>query len=258
MPKAFPHSLVVDGETVGFSVKKFDGDTYIACFRDKEGRRLKLDTRQTRIAQAVETARRLIEKTLAPKTLQSTVTWDYTREMLKGRMATLGNRSSTFEYYLKIIRGISNGTAGPADITEEKAKAWRDRMMTTPGRRKRLPSPHYVAGVIVGLRALWQKWFIDELKLVKENPWRNVEPPKADKLPIRYATDEQIEHFYTWIAERFGDWPFPKLFLAVKAQHWLQVDGPVLAQIRPAGTRTFCIPSEPDQGAEGTIRADAR
>src|SRR5476649_2193964 len=26
-----------------------------------------------------------------------------------------------------------------------------------------------------------------------------------------------IEHFYTWIAERFGDWPFPKLFLSVKA-----------------------------------------
>lgn len=53
--------------------------------------------------------------------------------------------------------------------------------------------------------------------MVKDNPWRNVKPPKADKLPVKYATDEQIEHFYKWIAEKFGDWPFPKLFLAVKA-----------------------------------------
>ena len=33
----------------------------------------------------------------------------------------------------------------------------------------------------------------------------------------QYATDEQIDNFYKWIAERFGLWPFPKLFLAVKA-----------------------------------------
>jgi len=64
---------------------------------------------------------------------------------------------------------------------------------------------------------LWKKWFIDDLKIVKDNPWRTVAPPKADKLPVKYATDEMIAHFYQWIAERFGDWLFPKLFLAVKA-----------------------------------------
>ena len=40
MPKAFPHSHVVEGELIGFSVTKLYGDTYIAQFRDKEGRRL--------------------------------------------------------------------------------------------------------------------------------------------------------------------------------------------------------------------------
>jgi len=87
----------------------------------------------------------------------------------------------------------------------------------TPGRRKQLPSPHYVAGLLLGLKGLWQKWFIEDLKIVKENPWQNVVAPKADKLPVKYATDQQIEHFYQWIEERFGKWPFPKLFLAVKA-----------------------------------------
>src|ERR1019366_8741680 len=219
MPRAYPHSHIVEGHLVGFSVTKLYGDTYIAQFRDKIGRRLKLDTKQTRIGQAIEAARLLIEEQLVPKVLPSVVKWDHVVDRLKARLATSGNRESTVGYYLKLIRLVTKicPDEGPAGITEEKAAQWRDTMMTTPGRRKRLPSPHYVAGLIGGLVALWQKWLIDDLKIVKENPWRNVKPPKADKLPVKYATDEQIEHFYKWIADRFGDWPFPKLFLAVKA-----------------------------------------
>lgn len=89
--------------------------------------------------------------------------------------------------------------------------------MTTENRRKKLPSAHYVVGILGGLNAVWQKWFLDELKLVAGNPWQDVAPPKADKLPVKFATDDQIEHFYRWIGERFGDWVFPKLFLATKA-----------------------------------------
>lgn len=218
MPKAYPHSHVVDGELVGFSVQKLYGDTYIACFRDKEGRRLKKDTQEVRIGQAITKARLLIEKELSTKVLPSVVKWDDTIERLKARLATSGNRESTIGYYLKLLRLIQDVCPeGPASLNEEKAAAWRDRMMTTPGRRKKLPSAHYVSGLIGGLNALWQKWLIDDLKIVADNPWKNVEPPKTDKLPVKYATDEMIEHFYKWIAERFGSWPFPKLFLAVKA-----------------------------------------
>lgn len=217
MARNFPHSHIVEGQLVGFSVKKFEGDTYIACFRDRMNRRLKLDTKQARIGQAIEAARLLIEREFAPKVF-SAVKWDDAIEQLKGRLATSGNRESTVGYYLKLLRLVrSLCPDGPAGITEQKAAEWRDTIMKTPGRRKRPPSPHYVAGLIGGLTALWQKWFIDELKIVKENPWKNVAPPKADKLPVKFATDEQIDHFYKWIAERFGEWPFPKLFLAVKA-----------------------------------------
>lgn len=218
MARAYPHSHIVEGALVGFSVKKFEGDTYIACFRDKIGRRLKLDTKQTRIGQAIEAARLLIERELTRKILPSLLKWDDVIERLKSRLATSGNRESTVGYYLKLLRLIRPSCPdGPASLTAQKAAEWRDTMMTTPGRRKRLPSAHYVAGLIGGLTALWQKWFIDDLKIVTENPWRNVAPPKADKLPVKYATDEMIAHFYKWIAERFGEWPFPKLFLAVKA-----------------------------------------
>jgi integrase len=219
MPKSYPHSHIVDGSLVGFSVSRLYGDTYIACFRDKEGRRLKLDTKQGRIRQAIDAARILIEETLRTKTLPAHVKWDDAIERLKARLATSGNRESTLGYYLKLIRLATtiSPAEGPASVTEQKAAAWRDKMMTTPGRRKKLPSAHYVAGLIAGLSALWQKWLIDDMKIIKDNPWRDVQPPKADKLPVKYATDEQIQHFYAWIAERFGGWPFPKLFLSVKA-----------------------------------------
>ena len=88
---------------------------------------------------------------------------------------------------------------------------------TTPGRRKKLPSAHYVNGLLGGLSALWQKWFADELGICPADPWRDVTPLKADKLEVEYATDEQIDGLYAWVADRFGDWPFPKLFLATKA-----------------------------------------
>lgn len=108
-------------------------------------------------------------------------------------------------------------THGPADISPGMAAAWRDKLMTTENRRKKLPSAHYVATLVGGMSALWQKWFLQELEIVPGNPWEDVLPPKADKLPVRYATDEMIQHFYAWIARRFGGWPFPTLFLSAKA-----------------------------------------
>lgn len=136
------------------------------------------------------------------------------------RLATSGNRGSTLDYYLKcirLVRGHYDVTTGPADISPGMTAGWRDHMMSTKNRRKKLPSAHYVASLLGGLSALWQKWFVDDLKIVAGNPWEDVTPPKADKVAVRYATDEMIEEFYTWIEGRFGEWSFPKLFLSAKA-----------------------------------------
>ena len=222
MPRAYPHTHLCHGQVVGFSVKLFGNEpTYYACFRSPDGRRLKRDTNQARMGQAVEAARLLIEKEYAPAEARvDKVTWDQAIEQLKARLATSGNRASTLGYYLKLIRSVRKlypNTAFPADISPGMAATWRDRMMSTLGRRKKLPSAHYIAGVVSGLSALWQKWFMDDLKILAGNPWQDVAPPKTDKLPVKYATDEQINQFYAWVAERFGDWPFPKLFLSAKA-----------------------------------------
>jgi integrase len=222
MPRLYPHSHLCHGHLVGFNVKLFGKNpTYCVFFRTRDGRRVRRDTNQTRMGQAVEAARLLIEEEYAPAPTQpDKVTWDDALGRLKAAFAASGNRPSTLGYYLKLIRlvrGVYGPTEGPADISPGMADAWKKRVMTTPGRRKKLPSAHYVAGLLVGFSALWQKWFIDDLKIVSGNPWQDVEPPKADRMPVKYATDELIAPFYAWIAGRFGDWPFPKLFLSAKA-----------------------------------------
>jgi integrase len=219
MARAYPHSHLVAGKSIGFSVKQFgDSPSYFACFRDADGRRLKRDTNHARLGQAVDIARAIIEKEFAPpETIGQNVTWDDTIKRLSARLATSGNRTSTLDYYLKCIRLVRGKTAGPAEITPAIAAKWRDDIMTTVNRRKKLPSPHYVAGMLTGLSSLWQKWFVDDLKIVGVNPWADVTAPRADKIQVRFATDEQIADLYKWTGERFGDWPFPRLFLATKA-----------------------------------------
>jgi integrase len=222
MPRAYPHSHLCHGVLVGFSVKLFgNSPTYTACFLAPDGRRLKRDTNQTRQGQAVEAARRIIEAAFAPAPERpDKVTWDEAVERLTRRLATSGNRDSTLGYYLKcirLVRAVYGVTDGPADISPGMAEAWRDTLMTTPNRRKTLPSAHYVISILGGLSALWQKWFVEEMKIVPGNPWEDVAPPKADKLPVKYATDEMIEHFYGWLAGRFGDWPFARVFMSTKA-----------------------------------------
>lgn len=222
MARAYPHSHLCNGQLVGFNIKKRgNAPTYFAYFRSPDGRRLERDTNQTGMIRAVEAARAIIEQEYAPAPVAiDKVSWDDAVVRLKGRLATAGTRESTLGYYLKLIRLVRKmygPTFGPVDISPGMASAWRDRMMSTPGRRKKLPSAHYVTSLLIGLSALWEKWFMEDLKILSGNPWQDVTPPKTDKLAVKYATDEQVEDFYVWLAERFGDWPFPKLFLSTKA-----------------------------------------
>jgi len=221
MPRLYPYSHIVNGQLVGYNVKLFGNEaTYCVFFRTPDGRRVRRDTNKPRMASAVEAARIIIEREYAPAVNKpDKVSWDEAVERLKGRLATSGNRPSTLGYYLKLIRLVRKlyPNTDPCDISSTGAARWRDWMMSTPGRRKKLPSAHYVSGLMGGLSALWQKWFMDDLNIVTGNPWQDVEPPRTDKLPVKYATDEMIEHFYGWITERFGSWEFPKLFLSTKA-----------------------------------------
>ncbi len=222
MPRQHPHTHTAHGQLVGFSIKLFGNNpTYCAFFRMPDGRRVRRDTNHTRIGPATEAARLIIEAEYAPAdAAPEKVTWDVAIERLTGCLAASGNRGGTLGYYLKcirLVRAMYREVDGPQDISPGMAEAWKKKTATTPGRRKKLPSAHYVNGLLGGLSALWQKWFVDEMAICQGNPWQDVTPLKADKLEVEYATDEQIEGLYEWIAGRFGKWPFPKLFLSTKA-----------------------------------------
>ena len=88
MAKPFPYSHFCHGQVVGFSVKHFGSAlTFVVCFTSLDGRRLKRDTNQSRIGQAVEAARIIIEKEFAPApTHPDKVTWDQAVERLKSAL----------------------------------------------------------------------------------------------------------------------------------------------------------------------------
>lgn len=222
MPRAYPHSHLTNGSLVGFSVKKRgDGLTYFVFFRGLDRRRLERDTGQTGVIRAVDAAKAVIEREYAPPPcIIDKVSWDEAIQRLMTRLKTSGNRSGTLGYYLKLLRLVRVAyslTSGPAEITPGMAAAWRDKMMATPGKWKKSRSAHYVAGLIDGLNSLWNKWFMDDLKILTANPWADVTPPKRNKLTIRAATDEQVSHFLEWTDERLSGWKLPRLFFAVKS-----------------------------------------
>jgi integrase len=190
-------------------------------FRTPDGRRVRRDTNHTRIGQATEAARLIIDKEYVPaEDKPDLVKWDEAIERLKTTLASSGNRGNTIDYYLKcirLVRAMYAATNGPSDISPGMAEAWKKKMATTHGRGKKPRSAHYINGMLGGLSALWQKWFVDAMNICQGNPWQDVDEIKADKLEVEYATDEQIANLYEWIAERFGNWPFPKLFLSAKA-----------------------------------------
>ena len=57
--------------------------------------------------------------------------------------------------------------------------------MGTPGKWKKPLSAHYVAGLIDGLDSLWNKWFVDDLKIVSANPWEDVTPTATSPMILQ-------------------------------------------------------------------------
>jgi integrase len=223
MSRSYPEPHIAHGHLVGFAVKKRANDsTYFAYFRGPDGRRLERDTIQVRREQARAAARAIIEKEYAPTgTAPETVTWDAAEGQVDTRMRALGLEKDTIAFYRKVLaqlRAFYGTTTGPADISPNMAATFRDEISTKPGQREKVRSTHTVKGTINRLRALYEKWFVEELGLGAGNPFADVDPPKTDRVTVRWANDEQILAFDAWLTERFGTWELPHLFFRAKTQ----------------------------------------
>jgi integrase len=222
MPRAYPHSHVAHGQHVGYSLKKRGNEPcYFVYFRGTDGRRLERDTHQTAIIRARETAHAIIDAEYAPSDKSHyQVSWDEAIQLLKDRAIANALRIGSIDFYLKLIRQIRNFysvTTGPADISPGMANTWKKQFSSKPTRRKSLPSAHTVVTLVKGFYTIWQTWFIDELGICPHNPWEDVTPPKTDKLEVKIIDDETLNHFLTWLDERFSGWELPRLFLETKA-----------------------------------------
>jgi hypothetical protein len=210
MPRSYPESHIAHGHLVGFSVKQRTNEpTYFVYLRGPDGKRLERDTLQLRIAKAREAARAIIEKEFAPTEAGfARVAWPDAEAQLDSRMRALGLKKDSIAFYKKLfgqLHGFYGATDGPADITPKMAATFRDELSTRPGKREKLRSAHTVKGIIHGLRALYEKWLVEELGICAGNPFADIEPPKTDQVTVRWATDEQIQSFDTWLTERFGE-----------------------------------------------------
>jgi integrase len=193
----------------------------MAVFRTPEGRRVQRETHQSRLAQALEAARTMIEKEFQPKTEpEEKVGWEKALESLRVHLTTSGNRQDTLESYLKavrVVRAFFPQAMGPQDITLVMAQTLKRRLMTEPGRHHKPRSPHSVKSTLRNLSSLWHKWFQKGLQIVTQNPWAQVKPPKVDKVKVRFATNELMDRLYSWLVKEYGPWEFPHIFLATKA-----------------------------------------
>jgi integrase len=77
-------------------------------------------------------------------------------------------------------------------------------------------APRSVEGNIGNLNIIYGHWWRDTCKLLTENPFQGVKPPKVDKRPPRIISEEEERKFFGWLSNRWEGWRLPLLFLEVK------------------------------------------
>ena len=185
-------------------------------FRAPDGRRLERSTGKTKRADALEEAPAVILKVYKPaEVVPSTafMTWDVAIARMKKEMATAGLRFATVGDYCTSLQTVRNafpsGMLGPNDVTDRHAREYVEKRM-------RSAAAVTVRGNIVKLRALWTKWFIENLGICGANPWDGIDLPKVDKKDPRVLTDAEELKFLKWLETKFAGWRLPVLWFQVK------------------------------------------
>ncbi len=209
--------VLADGRRIKFSLKRRAGRDpyYLAVFRGLDGSRKERSTQERNEKRAKDAAAVMIRDEYAPREerIQS-ISWEEAIAEMVRYMNGQKLRPRTVEDYelaLKNLRAVFPETKGPAEIDEKLAKQYKLK------RVEKGLSAYTVAGNINKLGVIWKKWLIKNCKLLTFNPWEEVEQPKTDKPRPRILTIEEEEHFFDWLAGRWGSWRLPVLFLQVKA-----------------------------------------
>lgn len=146
-------------------------------------------------------------------------------------------RERAFEVYtsiLNVFRSIITDSQGPADVTIETAKLFKQKYQSTPFKRSNKEgakgykrSNKTVENAIRRLSSLWEKL---RPKYVKANVWEHVTRPTVPKTKPQVPTEDEVQNFFKWLDTRYPEWKLPRLFVEVKALSGCRLND--LCQIR--------------------------
>jgi len=234
-----------DGRRVRYFLKKRKGrPCYFACFRGPDRKRHESSTSERNRKRAQESAAALIRTAFAPKL--EFVEWDEAIDLATRHMRANNLRETTIQQYelaVSTLRKAFPQSEGPADITPAMAEEFKVARLEQ-GRK-----PRTVENDIGNLNIVYGHWFRDTLKIIADNPFADVEPPRYDKAPPRYIAQDEQQALFNWLTERWG-WRLPVLFLEVKAAIGCRIGELSAAQTVNLRDSRLYFPADTTKGRE--------
>ena len=222
--------VLPSGERVRYAlIERPNADTYYIRFKGPDGKRVTLGTGRKKKPEANSEAHRLIlEQYGAPEPSLETVTWELAKEKLSEGMEADGKRPKTIKGYLETLDKLIpmfTRAKGPADISDKMAEDFKTKYDRGRFTRRRVvedeKAPEYVRkkksldSRIRTLKAVFS-WF-KRLRLIDDNPFEKVAAPEMDRHEVKYVSEGDVTHFFSWLEQRFPNWQMPRLFFTVKA-----------------------------------------
>jgi integrase len=216
-----------DGREIGFGLlQREDSAIYSVQFLAPDGSGYVIrSTKEKSRPRAVSAAEGIVRDHYRPaEPAASRMTWDELLTELDRHLRADGARPATIRDYLDTIRQARNAADLPSGLSVPAAQRWCNAYLagtfsrkTGEGAKAYTRSPRTLHARVRKLKAMWGKYLVKRLKVATANPWKEVDLPKLDQLPVRTLTAGQVQTFFAWIKERWLGWELPTLFWEVKA-----------------------------------------
>lgn len=203
-----------DGRRIKFSLKCRNRDPYfLVQFRGPDRKLKERSTKEQKKNRAIDSAHRIIREEYDPNLALDDPDWKEAEETLVELLEAKKLREATIIDYvstLHTLRDMFPRIHGPGHISSRMAERYKKNRLDTGY------SPWTVKGNLNTLSIIYRKWFVKAGKVVNDNPFEDIEPPKTDKLSPRIILPEEAQAYFDWLLRRWDDWRFPILFLEVK------------------------------------------
>jgi len=201
--------------------KRPDSPCYFVCFRDADNRRRELTTEERAKHAAEDVAPKKIRDDYAAAG-QENLSWDEATALMVEHATAEKLRPGTIQQYelaIGALRKVFPDAHGPADVTPamaERFKVKRSKAKRSKTKSEKVElSPRTVEGNLKNLSIAYN-WWCKRCKVLSENPFEEVTPPKYDKTPPRIVRPDEKKELMKWLQQRWG-WRLPLLLLEVKA-----------------------------------------